>query len=140
MTRKPVTLGDLSFGSQTAADEHFKSILNRYELEQELNAEDHADVVSLLANHPNAKAKIGVGIRTLKVSATEYPSNRCFHIVRVDGSVENFSKEKCIKGDHSDLRKFYVACRKAVDPELRNFKDQYFQANSASDGRVKCRP
>lgn len=138
MPKKPVTLGELKFDSKQEAKKHFSDILNRHPLGTELSNGEFDDVMSLLLCHPKAEEKIGSGVKSLKIDQGHNSSNRCFHIMREDESIENFSIGKCIDGDHSPFYKFCIACRKSVESDLLEMKKQYFSDNGDSKNRVIC--
>ena len=94
--------------------------------------------MALLLNHPRAEEKTGPGVEAIKVAVGHNSSNRCFHVVRTDGSIEDFSIGKCIDGDHSDFHKFCVACRRAVEADVRAYKRKFFDQNADLNGQVKC--
>ncbi len=138
MPKKPVVLGELKFDSKKEAKEHFSNILNKHPLKTKLSNGEFDDVMSLLLCHPKADEKIGSGVKFLKIDQGYNSSNRCFHIIREDGSMENFSIGKCINGDHSPFYKFCIACRKSVESDLSEMKKQYFQEKSDSEYKVIC--
>lgn len=134
---KPVTLGHLHFAKQGDALEYFKEILNRYSPGEAIDAADYADVEALLSGHPRAEEKIGAGIASLLVDHDQ-EGGQCFHVLRSDGTKENFSYKKCITGDPTPFTAFSAACRRVVDAELDAFKRAYFDKNQNDDGKVKC--
>lgn len=138
MPKKPVALGELQFSSKGEAKTYFSEILNNHPVGTALSDDDFDDVMSLLLCHPKADDKIGSGVKSIKIDQGFYSSNRCFYVVRTDGSVEDFSISKCIDGDHSPFHKFCVACRRAVETDLRSMKGKYFEENGDSKGRVVC--
>ena len=138
MPRKPVTLGEFEFSSKKEAKELYSSILNSNELENNLDGEDFDYVMALLLNHPRADEKIGSGVEAIKVAPGLHSSNRCFHVVRTDKSIEDFSIGKCIDGDHSDFHKFCIACRRAIENDVIAYKRKFFEENKDSEYKVKC--
>jgi len=65
---------------------------------RDLRGEDFRLVRALLEHHPERQAKVGVGVSCLKVDASLHDSgSRCFWVVRVDGSAEDFSLRKCLE-------------------------------------------
>jgi hypothetical protein len=99
---------------------HFKKILNSYGFKESLSEEDFNDVFNLLKIHPNAKEKIGVGIKKIKVDETRYKT-KCFNVIRVDSSCEIFSYIKCINGSLAPLTKFSKACRDTISEKFRKY-------------------
>jgi hypothetical protein len=138
MPKKPVVIGELQFSSKGEARTHFSEILNKYPLDSELSDSDFDDIVSLLLCHPKADEKVGSGVKSIKIGQGFYSSNRCFHVIRTDGSVEDFSIAKCIDGDHSPFYKFCIACRRAVEADLRAMKVKYFEENGDRESKVVC--
>lgn len=134
---KPITLGHLSFSKQGDAMAHFKEILNRLPIGTVLTGNDYGDVAALLSGHPRAQEKIGPGIERLTVDEND-ADGRCFHIIRTDGSKDNFSYKKCVVGDPSPFTSFSLACRRAVEDDLYQFKVTYFDENQNADQKVKC--
>lgn len=137
MPSKPIQLGHLSFAKQGDAVAYFSALLNRLSLGASLSGSDYADVEALLSGHPRAQEKIGTGIISLVVDAAEM-GGRCFHVVRQDGSRENFSIKKCIAGDPPPFTAFSAACRHAVESDLITFKKNYFAQHQNAKGEVKC--
>jgi hypothetical protein len=76
----------------------YKNILSRYAIGEYLIGKDFDAVLNLLKQHPNAEEKIGVGIKDLLVDDSGYGrySGKCFHLIRQDGTKENFSYLKCL--------------------------------------------
>eukprot|EP00811_Abedinium_folium_P034719 NODE_7578_length_1566_cov_16.286310.p1 GENE.NODE_7578_length_1566_cov_16.286310~~NODE_7578_length_1566_cov_16.286310.p1 ORF type:complete len:421 (-),score=77.50 NODE_7578_length_1566_cov_16.286310:302-1495(-) len=73
-------------------------ILQQRPIGTELEAEEFAVVRGLLNYHPEAVAKIGVGVRAIKVDASLHESqSRCFWMRRTDGSMEDFSTRRCLQ-------------------------------------------
>lgn len=138
MSRKPVTLGEYKFESKKEAKQFFADILNAVPLGTRLSGEDFDYVLALLLNHPNASQKVGAGVDAIKVDRGDYAANRCFHVIRNDKTEEDFSIGKCIDGEHSDFHRLCVACRKAVEKDVRDFKQKYFDEHGNREGKVKC--
>eukprot|EP00434_Breviolum_minutum_P020826 symbB.v1.2.018372.t1/scaffold1462.1/size117239/5 len=81
----------------------WRDVLHSAQLGQELHGDDLELVKALLAYHPAAKEKIGVGLQGIKVDrapANHGRQSRCFWVVRTDGSEEDFSARKCLKAMH----------------------------------------
>lgn len=91
----PVQIGSRSFGSKKDALAHFREMLNRYDLGDRVLAEDSADLRELLKRHSDYKRKLGVGVAHFEVLGADFGS-RCFHVVRTDGSYEDFSYPHCV--------------------------------------------
>lgn len=134
--KHPVEIGKHKFVSKKEALLHYKTILNSYELEENLNKDDFAEMLALLDKHPRVKEKIGVGIKTIKIAKVKYNS-RCFEIIRDDNSTEYFSYIRLINAPMNDFTKFNRACRELVKEDVRIVKLSYFQKFSRK-GRVKC--
>lgn len=88
---KSVNLANRSFATKKAAVQHFRDILNRYESFTPISGDDLLDVSALLAAHPDAAEKAGVGIAHFFVHDSPDHPTRCFWVQRVDGSCIAFS-------------------------------------------------
>jgi len=93
--KKNYQLGLMEFKTKSEITQYFKTMLNSYELKDIVYSEDAQKLMELLQHHSDPAAKIGVGVRDIKVDSMEY-GTRCFHIIRVDGSMIDFSYTQCI--------------------------------------------
>lgn len=91
---KPVNIGSLRFSKKSEADEFFKKMLYKYELADKVSDADAAYLTDLLAMHPEADEKIGVGIESFSVRTADF-GTRCFWVNRSDGTTEKFSFKSC---------------------------------------------
>ena len=81
----------------------FSEMLNRYDIGSRVSETDGLDLSALLKRHDQYSEKVGVGIDHYKVdSAPEPYEGRCFWVVRVDGSSEDFSFGHCLKRKDGD--------------------------------------
>ncbi|TKY70899.1 DNA-directed RNA polymerase IV subunit 1 [Spatholobus suberectus] len=92
--RNFVTVNDIQ--NLTSAS---RCILNKYSIDELLSESDRSTMLRVLHFHPRRSEKFGIGPQDIKVGwHPKYKDSRCFHIVRTDGSVEDFSYRKCILG------------------------------------------
>ncbi|XP_024532822.1 DNA-directed RNA polymerase IV subunit 1 [Selaginella moellendorffii] len=61
-----------------------------------VSAANEAVILDTLKYHPMMDSKVGCGVRHIRVDNHHSFGGRCFHIVRLDGSVEDFSYHKCL--------------------------------------------
>lgn len=134
--RKPIKIGEIEFPTKESALEYFKNILNSYDFNEELDTIDAKDVLALLELHPNIKEKIGVGIKSIRIGRAKF-NNKSFELIRLDNSTTLFSYTKRINSPKSDFTRFIEACREAVQNDLINVKQNYFDTYSKK-GRVQC--
>ena len=84
----------------------FAAMLNSYAIGERVSAEDAADLTALLERHDELEEKIGTGIAGFEVNIPpdDVPqfSQRCFWIVRLDGTKIDFSIGHCLKPKPSD--------------------------------------
>lgn len=139
MAKQIILSEELRFSTQKAALDHFRQILHAYEDGDSVSDPEHEEhLLLLIANHPEAVQKIGVGIDHFFIDYA-YQGSRCFHIARIDGSSTDFSYPTAVMGERPSLdREFKEACRVAVQPYLFQARDKFFQDNQDSEGRVKC--
>lgn len=78
----------------------------------------------LIAMHPEASRKVGVGIDHFKIVRNAVGAGRGIKLVRTDGSEESFSYKRCITGVvQSPHGKVCEALRFAVRSQLIAFRD-----------------
>ncbi len=134
--RKLIKIGEIEFPFKKSALEYYKKILNSYDFGEELNSHDTVDVLNLLELHPRIKEKTGVGIEKVRIGKAKF-NTKSFELVRFDGSTTLFSYTKRINSPKSDFTKFTEACREAIQGDLIQVKQRYFDEFSVK-GRVKC--
>jgi len=125
---KPTKIGDIYFKTKKMAKDHYKEMLNRYDLGEFLCEMDKEELYWLLVMHPDSETKLGCGVLNFVVRKTD-KGTRCFHIVRFDGSEENFSYLKCIDGEVSDGHRFRVACRMAIYNDMLEYRRENYKGD-----------
>lgn len=93
--KKPVSYGDLHFSTQTEARAFLNAMLNRYDVGDRVSAADAVILTTALDLHPNAKDKIGSGIKDFSVRSADF-GTKCFWVNRTDGTTEKFSHKACV--------------------------------------------
>ncbi|KAL2348086.1 hypothetical protein Fmac_002086 [Flemingia macrophylla] len=94
VVRNFVTVNDIQ--KLTSAS---RCILNKYSIDEMLSERDRSTMLRVLHFHPRRSEKFGSGPQDIKVGwHPKFKDSRCFHIVRTDGTVEDFSYRKCILG------------------------------------------
>lgn len=116
--KEPIQVGAESFASKAALRRRVQAILKGGGL---LDGADDALSRALLARHPHAVAKRGIGVRHVMVRKTLPYGTPCFWIERLDGSGTDFSYIECI-APRTQHDKFAAAARTAIDPQIVAFK------------------
>jgi len=95
----PVILGGQTFASGDDLSKYCKDILKPAVIDSKLAGEQYSVLFELLSKgHHAPQEKIGVGVSTIKIiNHPEYPSTRCFCVVRSDETTADFSYRKCIQ-------------------------------------------
>jgi len=93
--KKPVTLGPKHFEKKADAVAYLKAMLRGYDVGDRVKATDAAVLEAALARHPEAKEKIGTGVRDFSVRSADFGS-KCFWVNRTDGTTVKFSHKACI--------------------------------------------
>jgi hypothetical protein len=137
MAKMPVDIGFAKFNTKTEAKEHFKEMLNKYEVGQLVNDAEAVQLACLLEQHPDAYDKIGSGLSVFRVGNAIY-GTKCFEIVRADGSSTDFSYIACIDGRPSPFQEAVSAMRHEVQGDIMDAKRRYFAKYADNDGRVVC--
>ncbi|XP_019199955.1 PREDICTED: protein DCL, chloroplastic-like [Ipomoea nil] len=93
----PVTLGPKSFGSSVEMFEYCYKLLHHWAPNLDINEYEHMVLLELIKKgHADPQKKIGQGIGAFQVRNHPIFKSRCFFIVRVDGSADDFSFRKCV--------------------------------------------
>ncbi|XP_050227875.1 DNA-directed RNA polymerase IV subunit 1 [Mercurialis annua] len=88
-----------SFDDIHRLSQALSKILNKYSVDQQLSEADKCTLSMALYFHPRKEEKIGSGFKDIKVvKHPEYEDSRCFSLVRLDGTIEDFSYRKCVYG------------------------------------------
>lgn len=124
MPKKPYFLGERFFPSKAVLLEFLQSLWEESPVGEPLNPDDAMVVSDLLALHPRAEDKIGCGVKYLYVGISPDGSNRCFYVMRLDGTSTDFGTKKCFDGD-SHVAMFKSACRAAVGQQIQDFKRDF---------------
>ncbi len=124
-------IGGKFFSSKSTISTYAKEILKKSELGKVLTGEDKHFIFGLIECHPNATEKIGAGIKHIIARVDPvWKKGKQFLIIRVDGSVIDFSYKKCIYGEMSAKDLFKCACRTAVVDDIIAFKNTHLSPES----------
>jgi hypothetical protein len=93
--KNPVTLGPMRFEKKGDAVAYLKAMLHRYDVGDRVSAADCVVLEAALARHPEAKAKIGVGVADFSVRSADF-GTKCFWVNRTDGTTMKFSHTACV--------------------------------------------
>lgn len=87
-----------------------------------INTEEQDFLLELIKNHPEAKKKIGCGIKKFFIQKTMYGTNG-FHLIRFDDTSTDFSYIQCFvkKNPLQDIKK---ACRSAIYEDMLNMRKE----------------
>ncbi|KAJ0988551.1 hypothetical protein J5N97_006907 [Dioscorea zingiberensis] len=95
----PKTLGPKVFGSSVEMFDYFMNLLHSWSTNLNINEYEHLVLLDLIKKgHPEPDKKIGVGIEAFQIRFHPAWKSRCFFLVRVDGTSDDFSFRKCV--DH----------------------------------------
>lgn len=86
----PVTLGPLHFEKKGDAIAYLNAMLQKYDIGDKVSAADAVILKAALARHPEAKEKIGAGVKDFSVRSADY-GTKCFWVNRMDDTTEKFS-------------------------------------------------
>lgn len=114
-------------------------MLGRYRNGDTINEQDFQFLLNLLQRHPEARDKIGCGVKRFFKARVISKGTDCFWLEREDGTSTDFSFKSCVAGKGKSLdQEFAEACREAVQPELDAAKKAHFQQHGNADGKVPC--
>lgn len=134
--RQEINIGERKFSTKKEALNHYKEILNSYDFGESINEFDFKDILALLETHPKKEEMKGIGVKIIRIAKLKY-NTKSFELVRLDNSTEIFSYTKRINAPKTNITKFSEACRKAIQEDLRNVKQAYFDKYSKK-GKVRC--
>ncbi|XP_068634458.1 DNA-directed RNA polymerase IV subunit 1 isoform X3 [Aristolochia californica] len=98
----------------------FREMLHKYPVNVHLNKTDRSLLMKALSYHPQGNAKLGAGVKAIKVGRHPLHPSKCFMIVRKDGTEEDFSYLKCVMG-----------AAKQISPDLENaFRKELYKGKS----------
>lgn len=93
-----IVIETMTFPKAGDARSFFSGMLGGYTLHDRVSDEDAAHLTALMKRHDEHEEKVGTGIDYFTVApAPDYPDQRCFWIVRTDGSKVDFSYQHCLE-------------------------------------------
>lgn len=98
---KAQTVGYKTFETAEECKAYFRNILSNYSRRQDTNAYEFHNILALVEQgHPNAAAKLAGGVTAIQIRERRVDgrNSACFHLIKADGNVEDFSYLKCIEG------------------------------------------
>ena len=120
-----VILGEI-FTTKTALQSRIRNILYSYADNVYISRGDYDFMLAVLSLHPAHKLKIGAGVNAIISRQNPvYRNTRNFWVLRIDGSEADFSYTECLTNTSHEKR-FYNACRVAVEPFTQMFKRDFF--------------
>jgi hypothetical protein len=139
-----IQIGDKEYESKKEAINYYRSILNSYSFGQSLNESDFNDLIDLLnyGSLPETDVETDTYIiEDIKVSKVQF-NTKCFEVFYSDKTSQYISYLLLIRKIGLDTvyytpeRLFYIACRNAVNSDIRRVKSHYFKNSKAR--MVKC--
>lgn len=103
------------------------NVFNVYKSHVLLSSEHFAFMCDLLLGHPNAKQKIGVGLKHMWIQTNPPYPTRGFWFGRVDGTKGNFSFRNCVMPPPTSKQKLKRALRLIVRSVTYQRKVMFFQ-------------
>lgn len=116
-----IRVGPHTFASKHAAKQHCRNIMKRHAEMGVMLPQDEVFLRDLIALHPEAGQKIGCGIGGFTTQVDPiWKTTRHFSIIRMDGSITDFSFHTCIDGNNH-RKDVLQALRHAVSDQVTNF-------------------
>eukprot|EP00891_Asterochloris_glomerata_P003148 jgi/Astpho2/3148/Aster-x0148 len=95
----PQTVGYKRFANGEQCYLFCRNILSNFHTHQPLNDyEDNVIRAMVAKGHPDPEKKLGQGVACLQIRPHAQKGSKCFHVVRPDGTFEDFSILKTIAG------------------------------------------
>tara|TARA_B110000211_G_scaffold193688_1_gene221526 strand:- start:1091 stop:1810 length:720 start_codon:yes stop_codon:yes gene_type:complete len=122
------------FKTQKSAIERVQQLLENYDFDSRIEAEDFAFFFGLIKLHAKAAEKIGNGIKELWVRKCRInEKNKTLKIIRNDLSDTQVSWRKCL-APPKYLTQVKAAARNVIDPQVIKFREKIFCGRET----VKC--
>jgi hypothetical protein len=116
------------FRTQAMLINYIRDMLAGYATGERLSHDDLRFMCALLARHPNAIQKQGVGVVAMEVRQNPaYPQSRGFWLIRADGSSTDFSYWECLR-ETPHTERFHRALRVAIEPDIQAYCRAFFAA------------
>jgi len=95
--QRPIMIGNMKFVNVATLRGRVKEIINSRGDDEQLKpgSTDYKIIQSLLDFHPTGKAK-AQGMVGIKVNKSPQGGNRCFFMIKEDGTEDDFSAKKCL--------------------------------------------
>lgn len=123
---KSYVINECVFKSKKAVIDRVRQILWSYKDGDCLSANDFNFMSNIFQLHPNFVQKAGVGIKDILVKTNAIYSNvQEFWIIRIDATQTDISYLECLSPT-SHKKRFYRACRVAIEPYTMRFKSDVF--------------
>ncbi|MVN23472.1 DUF3223 domain-containing protein [Mucilaginibacter arboris] len=151
--KNPTTIGNKVFKHKKDALNHYKNILSSYRFQESLSDEHYNDVLDLIyykysfyddvesenkeENIDDTGTEEDVEIVDIIIGKVQF-NTKCFEIVYSDSSSSYISYIQSInRTKYNPENIFNIACRNAIQNDMRAIKQKYFDNNSYK-GQVKC--
>ena len=138
-----IKIGDKVYKYKKDALNHYKSILNSYKFGDSLNEVDFNDLMDLLDydcffNNENiGGSDRGIHIIDVKIAKVQFGA-RCFEVMYSNDTSLYISYILMVNQPKENPESlFSIACRSAIQKDIRDVKKKYFYHNSVK-GLVKC--
>lgn len=133
-------INNIEFKSQKALLDNCKTILNKYKIDSIVSIEDKNFLLELLKRHDEFEIKVGVGIDNIIVKKAPKFNNKCFFIIRKDGSITDFSYIYCVNNykDNEPFRMFRDAARTSILAQINEYKTIYINKTTKNKERILC--
>jgi len=92
--RKPILLDGIVYQTKTALKEAVQAYVRAAPIGEPLW---DTFPYAIFERHPDRKEKLGVGMRHIQLNTSGWGNNRCFYVVRIDGSSIDFSWQVALK-------------------------------------------
>lgn len=121
---RPIVVGTQRFLNVGALRGRVKEIMNSRSDGEHLKPDgsDFNLIKALLASHHPRGAEKSKGLKGLKVAPSSQGENRCFYMIKEDGTEEDFSAKKCL--DAVELNPPYVPEEPKKEPAAKEAKKE----------------
>ena len=145
--KNPIIIGNNAFKYKKDAVAHYRKILNSYSFGESLNESDFYDIIDLLNydytvsedelelddsidDNEQQDHESDIYITDIKVSKVQF-STKCFEVFYSDNSSCYISYLMILNNTkYTPEKLFNAACRSAINKDIRDVKQRYFDHNN----------
>lgn len=136
--KPPIIILGVTYRTHEDLGDKCRSVLYSYSDGDVVVGEDDKFLRALLARHPDATRKIGIGVYGFWRGRSKHRTD-CFYVDRIDGTADDFSFNKCIVGKTNGVQQeLEKTLRAIIQPDMHAYKQKLFGMGIGGFNDVTC--